>query len=612
MILRFLYVFLLFSALLFSQQGDLNNRFMLGKSYEQAGDLQKAKSIYEDIYKAQPQNHQFFHSLNDIYIRLKEYEQSISLLQERIKSSPNDISMYGQLGISYFLSGNETKAFSTWDEALSTLPKNESYYRVISNYAINVRAFDKAIDYLQRGKKISADPKFLAFDLANLYSITMRYGSAAEEYCFILDADPQQVYNIEGRISSFLDKPDALKSFINAFEKKNPERNLTYAHLLSNLYLENNQYREAFELTKIIDEKQNRQGGELFNFAQKVYNRGNFEFALAAYSYISKSYPSSPLASNVKLGYARTMESVLQKKFIEANETWKPIFIPLPVDRNAYEELIGIYNDVVKIYPHSESAIESNFRIGSIYFQKLDDSKTAEEYLSKIAKDFPLSGFYFAASEQLGRIYTINGELDKAGEMFKGVINSGRASTVQKNSANLNLANLYFYKGEFENAKNTLQPIMDDLRDNSANDALELSFLLNYSFGDSLSLLQVARAELLVIQSKYEEALLIFNETSAKKEAFVIKNYSDFRIAEIETALGNYAKAIEILIEIEKQELNITADRALFFAGRIYEFGLKKYDMAVITYENLLAKYPNSLYLDEAREKIIKLKKIQG
>lgn len=585
---------------------------MLGKSYEQAGDLQKAKSIYEDIYKAQPQNHQFFHSLNDIYIRLKEYEQSISLLQERIKSSPHDINLYGQLGISYFLSGNETKAFSTWDEALSTLPQNEGYYRVISNYAVNMRAFEKSIEYLQRGKKISADPKFFSFDLANLYSITMRYEEAAEEFCFILDADPQQVYNIEGRISSFLDKPDALKSFINAFEKKNPERNLTYAHLLSNLYLENNQYPEAFELTKIIDEKQNRQGGELFNYAQKVYNRGNFEFALAAYSYISKSYPSSPLASNVKLGYARTMESVLQKKFIEANETWKPIFIPLPVDRNAYEELIGVYTEVVKIYPHSESAIESYFRIGSIYFQKFDDSKTAEDYLTKIVKDFPLSGFYFAASEQLGRIYTMKGELDKAGEMFKGVINSGRASTVQKNSANLNLANLYFYKGEFEEAKNTLKPILSDLKDNSANDALELSFLLNYSFGDSLLLLQVARAELLVIQSKYEEALLIFNETSAKKDAFVIKNYSDFRIAEIETALGNYAKAIEILIEIEKQELNITADRALFFAGQIYEFGLKKYDMAVITYENLLAKYPNSLYLDEAREKIIKLKKIQG
>jgi len=585
---------------------------MLGKSYEQAGDLQKAKSIYEEIYKVQPQNHQFFQALNDVYIRLKEYDKSISLLKERIKISPNDISLYGQLGISYFLSGDEIKAFSSWDEALSTLPKNESYYRVISNYALNVRAFEKAIGYLQRGKKISADPKFLAFDLANLYSITMRYDEAAEEYCSILDADPQQVYNIEGRISSFLDKPDALKSFINAFEKKNPGRNLTYAHLLSNLYLENNQYSEAFELTKIIDEKQNRQGGELFNFAQKAYNRGNFEFALAAYNFISKSYPSSPLASNVKLGYARTMESVLQKKYIEVNDTWKPIFIPLPVDRKAYEELIGIYNEVVKLYQHSESAIESYYRIGSIYFQKLDDSKTAEEYLTRIIKDFPLSQFYSAASEQLGKMYTMRGEIDKAGEMYRSVINSGRASQVQKNSVSLNLANLYFFKGEFEEAKNTLQPILSDLRDNAANDALELTFILNYSFGDSLTLHQVAQAELLVLQKKYSEALRIFIETSGKKEAFVIKNYSDFRIAEIETALGNYEKAIEILIEIEKQELNITADRALFFAGQIYESGLKKFDMAVITYENLLAKYPNSLYLDEAREKIIRLKNIQG
>jgi outer membrane protein assembly factor BamD (BamD/ComL family) len=47
-------------------------------------------------------------------------------------------------------------------------------------------------------------------------------------------------------------------------------------------------------------------------------------------------------------------------------------------------------------------------------------------------------------------------------------------------------------------------------------------------------------------------------------------------------------------------------------SGKIYEFGLKDTPKALEIYEKLLAEFPNSLFLDEAREQIIKLRNKQS
>ncbi|MGA8265636.1 MAG: hypothetical protein WB779_14430, partial [Ignavibacteriaceae bacterium] len=53
---------------------------------------------------------------------------------------------------------------------------------------------------------------------------------------------------------------------------------------------------------------------------------------------------------------------------------------------------------------------------------------------------------------------------------------------------------------------------------------------------------------------------------------------------------------------------NIYADKELYLEGKTYEYGLKNKGKAIDAYENLLAKFPNSIYLDEVRKTIISLK----
>ena len=59
---------------------------------------------------------------------------------------------------------------------------------------------------------------------------------------------------------------------------------------------------------------------------------------------------------------------------------------------------------------------------------------------------------------------------------------------------------------------------------------------------------------------------------------------------------------------VEEGEKNIYADKALYLLGNIYQYGVGDSTKAVEIYEKLLAKFPASIYLDEARNEIIKLR----
>ena len=69
MIKKLIIISLLTVAAGFSQQeNNLLLRYTLGQSYENSGDLQNAIKIYEELYQSDPNNPQYFTSLNKAYV----------------------------------------------------------------------------------------------------------------------------------------------------------------------------------------------------------------------------------------------------------------------------------------------------------------------------------------------------------------------------------------------------------------------------------------------------------------------------------------------------------------------------------------------------------------
>jgi len=602
-----IFVLLLFiPGFVFAQNSaTLQQRYMLGQGYLQAGQLEKAKSIYEELYNQNQDNFQYFEALNNVYLQLKDYQGSLKIIQDRMQHLPPDANMYGLLGSTYYLMGDSQKAHGVWDEALQKLPPDPMNYRIISNYVLDRRDFDKAIEILKKGKSETNDPVIFSYQLADLYSLTMRFKEAAEEYVFILDKVPEQVTNVQNKMFNYINKTDALPKTIEVFEE-NAGDNKSIKYLLARLFVENKNYRKAFDLYLDLDNENKRQGADLIRLADLIYSEGDYKTAGEFYNEIIDKFSDSPMISTAKLGYAKTLEAEVGQA---AGKNWKPYHGFNSVDKDKIDKIVNAYNEIISQYPNSNVSLESYLRLGDLELYTQGDLPAAKEYFGKILNNAPFSSYGAQAELESGKIELIQGNLDAAAGYFQKVSERPKIPEDQKNSSKYLLARIDFYKGNFKEAKNQLVQILSNLGDDYANDAIEMSLLLNTTMNDSSELVRFADAEFLADQKKFKEAAEKYHIASQNQGAFMLKSIAELREAEMELAAGNDDKSIEMLKNISGEDSkNIYADKALYLLGKIYEFGLNDSTKAVEKYEELLAKFPNSLYLNDARDEIIKLR----
>ncbi len=595
------------APLVFSQTG-LNNKYRLAKTYEQNGELQKAKSIYQELVVAQPFNVQYANSLNEIYMKLKEYENSIKFLNQRIAKNPRDIALYGMLGSTYYLMGNGNKADEIWSKGIKTNNNSLINYTIISNFAIENRAFEYAIKYLQEGKEKSDNPTQFSYQLAQIYSVTMDFGNATDEYCQVLLKQPKQLDFVKRRIQTYLSAPGAIEQSINAVKKHSG--NKTIQELLAFLYMQNNQYEDAFNIIVNLDTKQKRQGVLIYNFANDAFYNHKYKASQKAFEFIIKNYPKSSLFTNSQIGYARTLEAELDNRIVDL-QNWKPIKAIDTTGAYKYNPVLETYKKILQKIRSTEGVNEILFRIGLIKLNRFDDLDEAANNFTEILKNSTLSKFYGSANLKLADISIRKGNLEDAKNYLINSFSSVKTTKEIKSEAKYKLALIQFWNSQFDRSLKTITELTKDLSNNNANDAIELSIVINMGKRDSLSLVKFADADLLTWQKKFAEAAEIFSKLSEKENFFILNNISQFKYAEILIAQNNYPVAIEILKQLsEKEKLNIFTDKSLFLLAQVYEYGIVDKKSALEVYKNILEHYPNSLYLEKARERIKRLQTI--
>ena len=98
-----LFITLCTTAVYSQTNKDQADDFRLAQSFEQSGQLEKAEEIYRDLLKRNSSYYQYFESLNKVLVNQKKYSESIDLIQNRIKQTPQDINLYGLLGSTYYM-----------------------------------------------------------------------------------------------------------------------------------------------------------------------------------------------------------------------------------------------------------------------------------------------------------------------------------------------------------------------------------------------------------------------------------------------------------------------------------------------------------------------------
>ncbi|MEW6701919.1 MAG: tetratricopeptide repeat protein [Bacteroidota bacterium] len=617
----FAFIIVLFFSISLNAQVNQNpdNRFRLAQSYEQAGQLEKAEAIYRELADSQQWNNLYFESLNKVLVSQKKYKESIELINSKIKGTPNDYNFYGLLGTTYYIMDQPQEAYSAWEKGIAINPASFVSYRVIANYAIENRAFEKAIDFLKRGKQLSTDHAIFSIDLANIYAATMKFKEAAVEFCSLITQSPEQVQTAKSRITSYLSRPGAVEETIEAvkdFIVLKPQAELF--DLLTFIYQSSGRYKEAFQ--NVIETEKKFPGKDgavsgtnIFVFAQEAYRSRQYEWAAEAYNFIVKKFPNSPYISVAKIGYARTLEASLDQKFLEQNESWKPFAKPILLFTDEYKKIIDAYNEYGKGDPVNAVNIEALFRIAEIYRNRIFDFQKADSLYNLLSQFSPMTNYGIQSKIARGKIAITNNDLEQAKKFLEQALASMRIEPNDLSEINFYLARIEFWNGNFGSSIKLFKEAAKNLSTDFANDALELSAVINAAKKDSSNLLLYARADLLAVQNKYKQAASEFKILSGNPSLFVLNDFSKIKFAEMLIAENDLPAAVEILEEISENKKNeIFVEKSIFLLAQCFQYGIKDFQKAIQIYRKLLENFPNSLYFDRAREALQNLQTKNG
>jgi len=606
------FTILFFSLAIFSlaqNNPNIENKFRLAQNYEATGQFEKAETIYRELIPLQTWNYTFFESLNRVLVLQKKYKDSAELIEARLKDSPNDTGLYGMLGTAYFLSDNSEKAYEIWEKGISANADNFITYRIIANAAIENRAFEKAIDYLNRGKRITTDPFPFMIDLSSIYAINMNFTLAATELCELISIKPEHLPTAKSRVTTFISRPLASEQTINAVKEYIKEKESSELYdFLSFIFFQTGNYNKALETIIASEKKFKGSGNSTVIFAQEAFRNRQYETSAKAYKFLLDNFPNSPHELYAKLGYAKTLEEGLNQKCDTLKENWKPYIFPKINFPQEYKKIIEVYKEFTVKYNTNAYTTEAYFRIAEIFRIRLQDLSKADSIYKIIIKDSPLTSYAIDANIACGQIALLQNKLDLAAQHFLSAEKNPRIDPAKSFEAKYLLAKTAFWNCSFSQSLDLLKNTIHSTATDFANDALELSFLINSTKRDSINLAKYAKADLLLLQNNHKQASVEFKTLGDNDKLFIINQFAKMKLAEIFLNDNNFFEAAALLEKLSNTENNaIFAEKATFLLANTLFYGTKDLTKARQTYQKILESFPNSIYFDRARDEINRL-----
>jgi len=613
----FLALVALCSGVGFAQQKDTDIKFRLAQSYERGGSYETATTLYEELYAKDSLNYAIFDALRRMYLQLKKYDVAIILVQARLRKIPNDPVTLTQLGTIYLRASKEKEAFDAWDKAIAVGPSSETTYRIVGDAMVENRLFDRAIVLYQKARAALNNPGLFAIDIAYLYSIVLNYTEATREYLRLVRDVPQQLVYVQARIASYTGRTDGLTAATLVVEQTTQSEpdNIIFERLLSWLYIEGKRYDNAYTVYRLLDEKTKASGREIYNFAELALKERAYEVASKAFGEVIAKYRTLNVLPEAKFGYARTMEEASAERdtlnlFGKANP-FSPNEKPATESQPTFTGAVAAYKRIVTEYPNTEIAARSLLCIATLMvdrFFNLDEARSALETINRKYTSFvPV---LLEAKLLLGDVDVALGNLDKAEASYSSLTAYRYGSPEYQERAAFRLAELNYFRGKFQDALKQLQELTKNATSDITNDALSLLIFIQENMQPKEDALrEYAKAELLERQRKLSEALTAFDAIANVYKDSPLGDESLMSSGDILTHMNRYTDAISSYDRLVKDfPESILLDRVFMKLGEVYEFGLVDKPKAIDSYKTILEKYPNSIFVSEARKHIRELR----
>lgn len=566
------------------------SRFNLAQSYERSGSYDNAARIYEDLYREKPFNDNYFYGVVRTYKARNMFASLLPIVENHMKKY-KEAPIYILLGEIQWKTGNSADANASWDKAIEAAPDTDTTYARLARTQILLGLFDKAVYTLETGRENLGDQKIFADRLSQLYIATGDYNKGTNEIFNIFESTGD-ISMAQGRLSALMTNPEAIDYISRALEEKNKRvTSSNYKRIYAWFKRSTGDLEGAFGLIIEMDQLMSADGREILLFANNARNDGQYDISLKAYENILDRGKSNRHFQQAIYGFTRALE---QKTFEKDT-----------ISDEEYETIIERYRNIIDEFPKSSTAFDCSYRIADIYIKHLKNNEGAVDELTNILENCRQPRMKSKAANTLGEVHILMGNLKEANTVFHDVARLFRRSLPEAyNEALYKIAEIDYYSGEMDSAKAQFDRLIKHTNTDFANDALEKSGLIQENLKQPKALIEFAAAELLEKQRKNEDAIEKYLEVADMATGSPLAELSFKRAGTLEFNRSNIKKSLDIFLTLtDKYPDSIYGDYALIYIGNSY-LSLNQKDKAKEAFTDLLVKYPRSIYLQEARNKI--------
>ena len=587
---------------------------------ERKGDIERARTLYEDMLKEHPGNRQAYQRLKEILKRTGELESAAQLVEVWIDLNPNDLQAYIELGEIVFLKEDKIRAAKIWHDFETAYGTNTSIYRMLVHAFSRLGLTEEMERLVKRGRSKLGQKDMLALDLANYYYSRQTYDRALDEYLIYIIEHPQQEKLVTDRVLLMSDDPEnhllIEKKLISSLENNH----LIINKLLAGYYFKTSRYNEALNTHRSMGLDKNSDFNRWLLLAANLRKESQYDLSIKAYQELLDLELEIPakIIGEALLGLGKTYEDQLLPNipnnllvgFYPDNLFFENEFLKISSrSRESLEKTFELYKRVLQELPASSFSPKAHFRLGEIQFKITRDFDGARaSYLSAL-ESRPDNNLRENILLRIGDTFIAEGNLIAARNHFKVQHRNNNNSISPFTMKEIQLT---FLTGTIDTAKTVLDSVIVNSLPNDKyfNDLMELQDIIaqHYTFGsktDKEALLQYSIAERFLQQYKLVEA--------AEMLAFIRENYPDVSILPTvmlrECLLRLSLEDVSISLNIAQLlEKTIFAPQGITIQGEINEQFFGDIDNAMKFYNNLLESYPMSMLAEPVRMRMRQLK----
>lgn len=595
-ILFFAFVFIQITT--FAQPGTDEQ---LALQFYQNKEFDKALDYYEKLYnKKSPQV--FYLPYLNCLLETKDFKKAEKIAKKQIKQNPDAPNYIVDLGNVYFRADDVEKAKSTWESAIKAIKYDEQVFAVANAFTI-LRQHNFAIATYLRGRKISQNNYPFSFELADVYNTLGDRTSMINEYLDVLETQDSYIQSVQNALqTSFGNDGDQkqnelLKTELLKRISKNPDKTIL-SELLIWMQIQMKDWEGAFVQGKALDKRKKEEGNRVMGLAQLFAQNEAYDVAIKAYNYVIAKGPEVYFYSYARM---ELLNVYYQKIVSKGNYTQLDL-----------TELEKNYTATISELGKSAATVPllKNFaHLQAFYLNKTEEAKALLEEAINMPQ---LAAITQAECKlELADVLLMTGDIWEASLRYSQVEKAFKYDVIGQ-EAKFRVARISYYTADFKWAQAQLEVLKGATSKLISNDALQLSLVISDALAidtNEAPLELFALAELFSFRNLDDKAVFLLDSLNNTYPNHALADDIVFKRAQIALKKLNYNQAAVYYEEILKNYgEDILGDDAMFKLADLNENQFKNVEKAKELYQQLLEKYPDSLYVVEARKRFRRLR----